>query len=144
MFFIWEMEDMKWWRIIESDRLIFYLPSGDLPKQVKVKKLSKLKTLDTKPGNVTEQYQVIWWYKWYYIWSCVTCVFIGIYTTYKTFLHKDKILIKRLLKVKQQCLFNRSQQETWRHVLSLSVCFCREFRGRDHRRCRAPSWGDTC
>uniref|UniRef100_A0A3B5M9V7 DENN/MADD domain containing 6B n=1 Tax=Xiphophorus couchianus TaxID=32473 RepID=A0A3B5M9V7_9TELE len=45
--------------------------AGDLPKQVKVKKLSKLKTLDTKPG---------------------------IYTAYKTFLHKDKILIKRLLK----------------------------------------------
>ncbi|XP_042649074.1 protein DENND6B isoform X1 [Tyto alba] len=45
--------------------------SGDLPKQVKVKKLAKLKTLDTKPG---------------------------IYTSYKTFLHKDKTLIKRLLK----------------------------------------------
>uniref|UniRef100_A0A7N6AID8 UDENN domain-containing protein n=1 Tax=Anabas testudineus TaxID=64144 RepID=A0A7N6AID8_ANATE len=29
--------------------------AGDLPKQVKVKKLSKLKTLDTKPGNTTHQ-----------------------------------------------------------------------------------------
>uniref|UniRef100_A0A673HTR4 Protein DENND6B-like n=1 Tax=Sinocyclocheilus rhinocerous TaxID=307959 RepID=A0A673HTR4_9TELE len=45
--------------------------SGDLPKQVKVKKLAKLKTLDTKTG---------------------------IYTAYKTFLHKDKAFIKRLLK----------------------------------------------
>uniref|UniRef100_A0A8C1KUV9 DENN/MADD domain containing 6B n=1 Tax=Cyprinus carpio TaxID=7962 RepID=A0A8C1KUV9_CYPCA len=45
--------------------------SGDLPKQVKVKKLAKLKTLDTKTG---------------------------IYTAYKTFLHKDKSFIKRLLK----------------------------------------------
>ncbi|RXM98015.1 Protein DENND6B [Acipenser ruthenus] len=45
--------------------------SGDLPKQVKVKKLTKLKTLDTKPG---------------------------VYTAYKTFLHKDKTLSKRLLK----------------------------------------------
>ncbi|KAK7896720.1 hypothetical protein WMY93_022045 [Mugilogobius chulae] len=45
--------------------------TGDLPKQIKVKKLVKLKTLDTKPG---------------------------IYTAYKTFVHKDKILIKRLLK----------------------------------------------
>uniref|UniRef100_A0A672QXG5 Protein DENND6B-like n=1 Tax=Sinocyclocheilus grahami TaxID=75366 RepID=A0A672QXG5_SINGR len=45
--------------------------SGDLPKQVKVKKLAKLKTLDTKTG---------------------------IYTAYKTFLHKDKALIKQLLK----------------------------------------------
>ncbi|XP_041059586.1 protein DENND6B isoform X2 [Carcharodon carcharias] len=46
--------------------------SGDLPKQIKVKKLMKLRTLDTKPG---------------------------IYTSYKTFLHKDKALIKRLLKI---------------------------------------------
>ncbi|XP_051976442.1 protein DENND6B-like [Xyrauchen texanus] len=45
--------------------------SGDLPKQLKTKKLAKLKTLDTKPG---------------------------IYTAYNTFLHKDKALIKRLLK----------------------------------------------
>lgn len=45
--------------------------SGDLPKQVKVKKLAKLKTMDTKPG---------------------------VYTAYTTFLHKDKTLIKRLLK----------------------------------------------
>lgn len=27
------------------------LSAGDLPKQVKVKKLAKLKTLDTKPGE---------------------------------------------------------------------------------------------
>ncbi|XP_070803831.1 protein DENND6B [Pituophis catenifer annectens] len=45
--------------------------AGDLPKQVKLKKLAKLKTLDTKPG---------------------------LYTSYKAFLHKDKILIKTLLK----------------------------------------------
>ncbi|XP_063164922.1 protein DENND6B isoform X5 [Candoia aspera] len=45
--------------------------AGDLPKQVKLKKLAKLKTLDTKPG---------------------------LYTSYRTFLHKDKTLIKRLLK----------------------------------------------
>ncbi|XP_033017357.1 protein DENND6B isoform X3 [Lacerta agilis] len=45
--------------------------TGDLPKQVKVKKLAKLKTLDAKPG---------------------------LYTSYKTFLHKDKTLIKQLLK----------------------------------------------
>lgn len=28
--------------------------SGDLPKQLKVKKLSKLKTMDTKPGHMTD------------------------------------------------------------------------------------------
>ncbi|TRY82369.1 hypothetical protein DNTS_015109 [Danionella cerebrum] len=45
--------------------------SGDLPKQLKIKKLAKLKTLDTKTG---------------------------MYTAFKTFLHKDKALIKRILK----------------------------------------------
>ncbi|KAI5614937.1 protein DENND6B, partial [Silurus asotus] len=45
--------------------------SRDLLKQVKLKKLTKLKMLDTKPG---------------------------VYTAYKPFLHKDKALIKRLLK----------------------------------------------
>lgn len=29
----------------------FFLLAGDLPKQVKIKKLAKLKTLDTKPGT---------------------------------------------------------------------------------------------
>lgn len=28
-----------------------YFHAGDLPKQVKLKKLAKLKTLDTKPGE---------------------------------------------------------------------------------------------
>uniref|UniRef100_A0AAY4DV41 UDENN domain-containing protein n=1 Tax=Denticeps clupeoides TaxID=299321 RepID=A0AAY4DV41_9TELE len=45
--------------------------SVDLPKQLKMKKLAKLKTLDAKPG---------------------------VYTAYKTFLHKDKALVRRLLK----------------------------------------------
>ncbi|XP_012504222.1 PREDICTED: protein DENND6B isoform X3 [Propithecus coquereli] len=46
--------------------------SGDLPKQVKLKKPSRLKTLDTKPG---------------------------LYTSYTAHLHRDKALLKRLLKV---------------------------------------------
>ncbi|KAL4678418.1 hypothetical protein H8957_008150 [Semnopithecus entellus] len=46
--------------------------SGDLPKQVKLKKPSRLKTLDTKPG---------------------------LYTAYTAHLHRDKALLKRLLKV---------------------------------------------
>nr|XP_006242285.1 protein DENND6B isoform X1 [Rattus norvegicus] len=45
--------------------------SGDLPKQVKLKKPSRLKTLDTKPG---------------------------LYTSYTAHLHRDKALLKRLLK----------------------------------------------
>uniref|UniRef100_A0A8C5QEZ7 DENN domain containing 6B n=1 Tax=Leptobrachium leishanense TaxID=445787 RepID=A0A8C5QEZ7_9ANUR len=51
--------------------------SGDLPKQVKLKKTNKIKTLDTKAG---------------------------MYTSYKPFLHKDKALIKQLLKGLQKKL----------------------------------------
>uniref|UniRef100_A0A667ZYE0 DENN/MADD domain containing 6B n=2 Tax=Myripristis murdjan TaxID=586833 RepID=A0A667ZYE0_9TELE len=71
--------------------------SGDLPKQVKVKKLAKLKTLDTKPG---------------------------IYTAYKTFLHKDKILIKRLLKGIQRKRPSEVQSAILRrHLLELTQSF---------------------
>uniref|UniRef100_A0A3Q2R306 DENN/MADD domain containing 6B n=1 Tax=Fundulus heteroclitus TaxID=8078 RepID=A0A3Q2R306_FUNHE len=71
--------------------------AGDLPKQVKVKKLSKLKTLDTKPG---------------------------IYTAYKTFLHKDKILIKRLLKGIQRKRPSEAQSAILRrHLLELTQSF---------------------
>lgn len=31
-------------------RISILLPSGEIPKQVKVKKLKNLKTLDSKPG----------------------------------------------------------------------------------------------
>ncbi|XP_042259460.1 protein DENND6B [Thunnus maccoyii] len=71
--------------------------AGDLPKQVKVKKLSKLKTLDTKPG---------------------------IYTAYKTFLHKDKVLIKRLLKGIQRKRPSEVQSAILRrHLLELTQSF---------------------
>ncbi|XP_035280338.1 protein DENND6B [Anguilla anguilla] len=71
--------------------------SGDLPKQVKVKKLAKLKTLDTKPG---------------------------VYTAYKTFLHKDKALIKRLLKGIQRKRPSEAQSAILRrHLLELTQSF---------------------
>ncbi|XP_029472725.1 LOW QUALITY PROTEIN: protein DENND6B [Rhinatrema bivittatum] len=71
--------------------------SGDLPKQIKVKKLAKLKTLDTKPG---------------------------IYTSYKTFLHKDKTLIKRLLKGIQRKRPSEVQSALLRrHLLELTQSF---------------------
>nr|XP_033814210.1 protein DENND6B isoform X2 [Geotrypetes seraphini] len=71
--------------------------SGDLPKQVKVKKLTKLKTLDTKPG---------------------------IYTSYKTFLQKDKTLIKRLLKGIQRKRPSEVQSALLRrHLLELTQSF---------------------
>ncbi|XP_039617464.1 protein DENND6B [Polypterus senegalus] len=71
--------------------------SGDLPKQVKVKKLAKLKTLDTKPG---------------------------VYTSYKTYLHKDKALIKRLLKGIQRKRPSEVQSAILRrHLLELTQSF---------------------
>ncbi|NXC48064.1 DEN6B protein, partial [Penelope pileata] len=71
--------------------------SGDLPKQVKVKKPAKLRTLDTKPG---------------------------IYTSYKTFLHKDKTLIKRLLKGIQRKRPSEVQSALLRrHLLELTQSF---------------------
>ncbi|KFU85329.1 Protein FAM116B, partial [Chaetura pelagica] len=71
--------------------------AGDLPKQVKVKKPAKLKTLDTKPG---------------------------IYTSYKTFLHKDKTLIKRLLKGIQRKRPSEVQSALLRrHLLELTQSF---------------------
>ncbi|KAF5901673.1 protein DENND6B [Clarias magur] len=71
--------------------------SRDLLKQVKVKKLAKLKTLDTKPG---------------------------IYTEYKTFLHKDKALIKRLLKGVQRKKPSEVQSTILRwHLLELTQSF---------------------
>uniref|UniRef100_A0A8C5FSZ9 DENN/MADD domain containing 6B n=1 Tax=Gadus morhua TaxID=8049 RepID=A0A8C5FSZ9_GADMO len=71
--------------------------AGDLPKQVKVKKLAKLKTLDTKPG---------------------------IYTAYKTFLQKDKVLIKRLLKGIQRKRPSEVQSAILRrHLLELTQSF---------------------
>ncbi|XP_034382124.1 protein DENND6B isoform X2 [Cyclopterus lumpus] len=71
--------------------------AGDLPKQVKVKKLSKLKTLDTKPG---------------------------IFTAFKTFLHKDKILLKRLLKGIQRKRPSEVQSAILRrHLLELTQSF---------------------
>ncbi|KAJ8006471.1 hypothetical protein DPEC_G00107600 [Dallia pectoralis] len=71
--------------------------SGDLPKQVKVKKLAKLKTLDTKPG---------------------------IYTSHKTFLQKDKSLIKKLLKGIQRKRPAEVQSAILRrHLLELTQSF---------------------
>ncbi|XP_069764404.1 protein DENND6B isoform X5 [Narcine bancroftii] len=71
--------------------------SGDLPKQIKVKKLMKIRTLDTKPG---------------------------IYTSYRTFLHKDKTLIKRLLKGIQRKRPSEVQSAiVRRHLLELTQSF---------------------
>ncbi|KAM4602306.1 protein DENND6B, partial [Discoglossus pictus] len=71
--------------------------SGDLPKQVKLKKMTKLKTLDTKSG---------------------------MYTTYKPYLHKDKTLIKHLLKGLQKKLPSSTLSSLLRkHLFDLTQSF---------------------
>nr|XP_029522067.1 protein DENND6B-like [Oncorhynchus nerka] len=75
--------------------------SGDLP--VKVKKLAKLKTLDTKSG---------------------------IYTAHKMFLQKEKSLIKRLLKGIQRKRPSEVQSAILRrHLLELTQSFIIPLRG---------------
>ncbi|XP_004845377.1 protein DENND6B isoform X3 [Heterocephalus glaber] len=71
--------------------------SGDLPKQIKLKKPSRLKTLDTKPG---------------------------LYTAYTAHLHRDKALLKRLLKgVQKQRPWDVQSALLKRHLLELTQSF---------------------
>ncbi|XP_031208509.1 protein DENND6B isoform X2 [Mastomys coucha] len=71
--------------------------SGDLPKQVKLKKPSRLKTLDTKPG---------------------------LYTSYTAHLHRDKVLLKRLLKgVQKKRPWDVQSALLRRHLLELTQSF---------------------
>uniref|UniRef100_A0A8C6E1P7 DENN domain containing 6B n=1 Tax=Moschus moschiferus TaxID=68415 RepID=A0A8C6E1P7_MOSMO len=71
--------------------------SGDLPKQVKLKKPSRLKTLDTKPG---------------------------LYTAYTAHLHRDKTLLRRLLKGLQKKRPSDVQTAVLRrHLLELTQSF---------------------
>ncbi|KAG3290669.1 DENN domain containing 6B, transcript variant X2 [Ictidomys tridecemlineatus] len=71
--------------------------SGDLPKQVKLKKPSRLKTVDTKPG---------------------------LYTSYTAHLHRDKALLKRLLKgVQKKRPWDMQSALLRRHLLELTQSF---------------------
>ncbi|XP_036064732.1 protein DENND6B isoform X2 [Onychomys torridus] len=71
--------------------------SGDLPKQVKLKKPSRLKTLDTKPG---------------------------LYTSYTAHLHRDRALLKRLLKgVQKKRPWDTQSALLRRHFLELTQSF---------------------
>ncbi|XP_047406481.1 protein DENND6B isoform X2 [Sciurus carolinensis] len=71
--------------------------SGDLPKQVKLKKPSRLKTLDTKPG---------------------------LYTSYTAHLHRDKSLLKRLLKgVQKKRPWDVQSALLRQHLLELTQSF---------------------
>ncbi|XP_032502212.1 protein DENND6B isoform X4 [Phocoena sinus] len=70
---------------------------GDLPKQIKLKKPSRLKTLDTKPG---------------------------LYTAHTTYLHRDKALLRRLLRGLQKKRPSDVQTAVLRqHLLELTQSF---------------------
>ncbi|KAG8432007.1 hypothetical protein GDO86_020330 [Hymenochirus boettgeri] len=71
--------------------------AGDVPKQVKVKKLKNLKTLDSKPG---------------------------VYSSYKPYLNKDEEIIKQLQKGVQQKRPTEAQNAILRrHFLELTQSF---------------------
>ncbi|XP_060100517.1 protein DENND6B [Heteronotia binoei] len=87
--------------------------AGDLPKQVKVKKLAKLKSLMQSQGSPSCLLPV----------SCSSLP-LGLYSSYKPFLHKDKGLLKRLLKGIHKKRSSEAQSALLRrHLLELTQSF---------------------
>lgn len=82
-------------------------PLGEIPKQVKVKKLKNLKTLDSKPGIDFYYYILLFLFIFKYILMRVLgsyylpyfLYFLGVYTSYKPYLSRDEEIIKQLQKV---------------------------------------------
>lgn len=79
------------------------------------------------PNQVTQHTKVQTW-----VWKPVLLlnVFLcaGIYTAYKTFLHKDKILIKRLLKVSHHVKSPREPLDnTWTSLPNVALCLSLGF-----------------
>ncbi|XP_060270298.1 protein DENND6B isoform X2 [Ovis aries] len=116
--------------------------SGDLPKQVKLKKPSRLKTLDTKPGPCSSsppgtQRQALgagrggqW--GWHSQRGCPhpqsrargPLPSPGLYTAYTAHLHRDKALFRRLLKGLQKKRPSDVQTAVLRrHLLELTQSF---------------------
>ncbi|XP_070227494.1 protein DENND6B isoform X4 [Bos mutus] len=115
--------------------------SGDLPKQVKLKKPSRLKTLDTKPGPCSSspgtQRQALgpgrggqW--GWHSRRGCPhpqsrargSLPSPGLYTAYTAHLHRDKALLRRLLKGLQKKRTSDVQTAVLRrHLLELTQSF---------------------
>ncbi|XP_070227495.1 protein DENND6B isoform X5 [Bos mutus] len=112
--------------------------SGDLPKQVKLKKPSRLKTLDTKPGPCSSspgtQRQALgpgrggqW--GWHSRRGCPhpqsrargSLPSPGLYTAYTAHLHRDKALLRRLLKKKRTSDVQTAVLR--RHLLELTQSF---------------------
>lgn len=85
--------------------MIFLL--GEIPKQVKVKKLKNLKTLDSKPGIDFYYYILLFLFIFKYTLMRVLgsyylpyfLYFLGVYTSYKPYLSRDEEIIKQLQKV---------------------------------------------
>ncbi|XP_045867384.1 protein DENND6B isoform X1 [Meles meles] len=92
------LEGSEWRRVeLGTDVQPGVCSVGDLPKQVKLKKPSRLKTLDTKPG---------------------------LYTAYSAHLHRDKALLKRLLKgLQKQQPWDAQTALLRRHLLELTQSF---------------------
>ncbi|XP_027396225.1 protein DENND6B isoform X3 [Bos indicus x Bos taurus] len=115
--------------------------SGDLPKQVKLKKPSRLKTLDTKPGPCSSspgtQRRALgpgrggqW--GWHSRRGCPhpqsrargSLPSPGLYTAYTAHLHRDKALLRRLLKGLQKKRPSDVQTAVLRrHLLELTQSF---------------------
>ncbi|XP_070646761.1 protein DENND6B isoform X3 [Bos indicus] len=115
--------------------------SGDFPKQVKLKKPSRLKTLDTKPGPCSSspgtQRQALgpgrggqW--GWHSRRGCPhpqsrargSLPSPGLYTAYTAHLHRDKALLRRLLKGLQKKRPSDVQTAVLRrHLLELTQSF---------------------
>ncbi|XP_044082504.1 protein DENND6B isoform X5 [Neovison vison] len=91
-------EGSELWRVELGTEVQHWVCSvGDLPKQVKLKKPSRLKTLDTKPG---------------------------LYTAYSAHLHRDKALLKRLLKgLQKKKPWDTQTALLRRHLLELTQSF---------------------
>ncbi|XP_030770272.1 protein DENND6B isoform X2 [Rhinopithecus roxellana] len=100
--------------------------SGDLPKQVKLKKPSRLKTLDTKPG-LSSRAQTLRTSDLRTLRPSGRghpLVFFGLYTAYTAHLHRDKALLKRLLKGVQKKRPSDVQSALLRrHLLELTQSF---------------------
>lgn len=98
-----------------SNVLVSLCFSGEMAKQMKVKKLKNLKTLDSKPGKPPPHHPPpptkLVFSSWQHISSgsvsngdsasvppCVCCC-AGVYTAYKPYLNRDEDIIKQLQKV---------------------------------------------
>lgn len=73
--------------------------SGEMAKQMKVKKLKNLKTLDSKPGKLLLFPAACFWAAALSQRLCLHVGCAGVYSAYKPYLNKDEEIIKQLQKV---------------------------------------------